>query len=78
MMEKHGRHQDILFSQDFLFASQAALIAFGFWISLKVIQHRGQVLAGAAGLRLSPMVLFAITITGLHAWLLMQPMMMRF
>ena len=78
MMEKHSRHQDILFSQDFLFASQAALLAFGFWISLKVIQHRGYVLAGAAGLRLSPMIMFAITITGLHVWLLMQPMMMRF
>ena len=78
MMEKHSRHQDILFSQDFLFASQAALLAFGFWISLKVIQHRGQVLAGAAGLRLSPMIMFAIIITGLHVWLLTQPMMMRY
>lgn len=78
MMEKHGRHQDMLFSQDVLFASQAALIAFGFWISLKVIQHRGYVLTGAAGRRLSPMILFAVIITGLHVWLLMQPMMMRY
>lgn len=78
MMEKHSRHQDLLFSQDFLFAAQAALLAFGFWISLKVIQQRGQVLAGAAGLRLSPMIMFAIIITGLHVWLLMQPMMMRY
>ena len=78
MMEKHGRHQDMLFSQDILFALQATLIAFGFWIGMKVIQHRGRLLTGVAGRRLSPMILFAITITGLHVWLLAQPMMMRF
>ena len=78
MMEKHARHQDILLSQDLLFALQAGLVAFGFWISLKVIQHRGTVLMAASRWRLSPMILFAIVITGLHLWLLMQPMQMRY
>ena len=78
MMEKHSRHQEILFSQDILFALQAGLIAFGFWISMKVIQHRGNALMPEAGWRLSPMISFAILVTGLHLWLLMQPMLMRF
>ena len=78
MMEKHSRHQEIFFSQDIVFVLQAGLIAFGFWLSLKVIQHRGNVLMAGAGWRLSPMVLFAISITTLHLWLLMQPMLMRY
>ena len=78
MMEKHARHQDILLSQDILFALQAGLLAFGFWISLKVIQHRGSVLMVGTRRHLSPMILFAVVITGLHLWLLMQPMQMRF
>ncbi len=78
MMEKHSRHQEILFSQDILFALQAGLIAFGFWISMKVIQHRGNALMPEAGWRLSPMISFAMLVTGLHLWLLMQPMLMRF
>ena len=78
IMEKHSRHQEILFSHDILFSLQAGLIAFGFWISLKVIRHRGNALMADANWRLSPMVLFAIFITALHLWLLMQPMLMRF
>ena len=78
MMEKHGRHQELLLSHDILFSLQAGLIAFGFWISLKVIRHRGNVLMADANWRLLPMVLFAVFITALHLWLLMQPMLMRF
>ena len=78
IMEKHSRHQELLFSHDILFSLQAGLIAFGFWISLKVIRHRGNALMADANWRLSPMVLFAIFITALHLWLLMQPMLMRF
>ncbi len=77
MMEKHHRHMDLLISQDLLFALQAGLMVFGFWISLKVIQYRGNRLISAVGWRLFPMVIFVIGITGFHLWLLMQPMVMR-
>ena len=77
MMEKHSRHLEMLISQDLLFALQAGLMVFGFWISVKVIQHRGHALIPNAGWRLSPMILFAILVTGFHLWLLMQPMVMR-
>ncbi len=77
MMEKHMRHMDMLISQDLLFALQAGLMVFGFWISLKVIQHRGQALIPKAGWRLIPIVIFSLIVTGYHLWLLSQPMIMR-
>jgi hypothetical protein len=77
VMEKHMRHMDMLISQDLLFALQAGLMVFGFWISLKVIQHRGQALIPKAGWRLMPIVVFSLIVTGFHLWLLSQPMMMR-
>ena len=77
MMEKHMRHLNLLIPQDALYALQACLIVFGFWISLRVIQHRGRQLTNSAGWRLSPIVLFAVVISIYHLWLLMQPMVMR-
>ena len=77
MMEKHMRHMNLLIPQNLLFALQAGLIAFGFWISLRVIQHRGNSLANTAGWRLAPMLLFVTGISCFHLWLLMQPMVMR-
>jgi ferredoxin len=77
MMEKHLRQMEMLISQDLLFALQAGLMVFGFWVSLKVIQHRGNSLIKSKGWRLSPMIGFAVLVTGFHLWLLMQPMTMR-
>lgn len=77
MMEKHLRHSSMLVSQDVLFALQAGLMAFGFWISLKVIQSRGNNLMPEAGWRLSPMIAFVALVTCFHLWLLSQPMIMR-
>ena len=77
MMEKHMRIMNLLIPQDLLFALQAGLIAFGFWISLRVIQHRGAGLTNSAGWRLAPMILFVTGISLYHLWLLMQPMVMR-
>ncbi|HEB82696.1 MAG TPA: 4Fe-4S binding protein [Gammaproteobacteria bacterium] len=81
MMEKHMRHMTMWISQDSLFAIQAGLMIFGFWIALQVIRHRGLSIISAndprAALKLLPMLLFAIGITGFHLWLLMQPMTMR-
>ncbi len=85
MMEKHERHMTMWMSQDVLFAIQAGLMIFGFWIALQVIRHRGiSVLTTKqtinhklAGFKLLPMLFFAIGITGFHLWILMQPMIMR-
>ena len=77
MMEKHSRHMEMFMPQDLLFALQAGLIVFGFWIALKIIQHRGNNLLNTSNWRLSPMILFVIVITTFHVFLLSQPMIMR-
>lgn len=81
MMEKHERHMNMWLSQDVLFALQAGLMIFGFWIAIQVIRHRGMnILSNGecrAGFKLLPMLVFATGITGFHLWLLMQPMIMR-
>ena len=77
MMEKHMRYMNLLIPQDVLFALQASLIVFGFWISLRVIQHRGKQLTDISHWRLLPIVLFVLGVSIYHLWLLMQPMVMR-
>ena len=81
MMEKHERHMTMWMSQDVLFAIQAGLMIFGFWIAIQVIRHRGLSIVTAnkkaAAFKLAPMLVFATGITGFHLWLLMQPMIMR-
>ena len=81
MMEKHMRHTTMWLSEDALFAIQAGLMMFGFWIALQVIRHRGMKVLPVGdrlgGLRLAPMLVFATGMTVFHLWLLMQPMIMR-
>ena len=78
MMEKHMRHMDMLIPQDLLFAIQAGLIVFGYWISLRVIEHRGRTMIPKAGWSLSPMIGFTVLVSLFHLYLLNQPMVMRF
>jgi|TARA_B100000959_G_scaffold152163_1_gene159485 polyferredoxin len=77
MMEKHARHTEILLNQDLIFLLQSSLIVFGFWVSLKIIQNRGISLIKINGRYLLPMIMFSVLITGIHLWLLTQPMIMR-
>ncbi len=86
MMEKHERHMTMWMSQDVLFAIQTGLMIFGFWIAIQVIRYRGRNLIdagsvngkpGAGVVKLLPMLVFAVAMTGFHLWLLMQPMIMR-
>jgi len=81
MMEKHMRHMEMLIPQDTLFAIQAALMMFGFWLAVQITRHRSRRLmpdgAPVAGWRLAPLFAFAVLMTGFHLWLLMQPMVMR-
>lgn len=81
MMEKHERHVSMWLSQDLLFALQAGLMIFGFWIAIQVIRHRSHnILIHSkrfSGLKLLPIVAFAVGMTCFHLWMLMQPMTMR-
>ncbi len=83
MMEKHARHFEMLISQDALFAIQAGLMVFGFWIAVQIVRHRGRKLLLAEGVRvgggwrLMPMLGFVVLMTAFHLWLLSQPMIMR-
>jgi ferredoxin len=81
--ERHAQHMNTLLPENALFALQGALLLFGFWIAVAVIRHRGpRVVAAAAGAgselwRPLPMLLYAVCVTGVHLWLLMQPMVSR-
>ena len=81
MAEKHARHEHLWISQDVLFAIQAGLMVFGFWVAVQVIRHRGAAVLPAntslVALKVSPMLVFAVMLTSFHLWMLMQPMTMR-
>jgi len=68
---------NMILSQDVLFAIQALLMMFGFWIAIKVLRHRGQRLLASSGWRLLPMMAFILIINGFNLWMLTQPMVMR-
>ncbi len=82
MQELHARHMDLLIPQVLLFALQAGLMVFGFWIAVQVLRHRGRELmaagSGLSRLRLVPMLVFLAAVGGFNMWLLMEPMVMRF
>ena len=71
------REYNMLISQDVLFALQALLMMFGFWIAIKVLRHRGHRLSSASNWKLMPMLIFIIGINGFNIWMLTQPMIMR-
>jgi polyferredoxin len=77
MLEKHQRHMSMLIPEQLMFALQTLLLIGGFLLAVQVIRHRGYRLFGAQGYQLLPMLLFAISITGLNLWLIIQPMTMR-
>lgn len=79
--ELHMRHINPLIPEQLLFALQTLLIAFGFWLALKVLQHRStDVLDEAHSLRIAyllPGLGFILLVTVFNLWLLAQPMVMR-
>ncbi len=78
MIERQTRAMSAMIPQDTIFALQAALIMFGFWIAMQVLRYRGEALIPGSGWKLFPMCLFAVMMTTSHLWLLTEPMMMRF
>jgi polyferredoxin len=85
MAELHERHVNTALSADVMAALQAVMLVGGFWLALRVIMHRtrraqSDVSVDAAVLTRwasMPMTVFAASVTGLNAWLLAQPMVMR-
>ncbi len=78
--EMHLRHLQPLVQQDILFALQAGLLVFGFWLAMRILRHRMVALMGTTVLNktlLLPMLVFISSITLFNLWLLMQPMIMR-
>lgn len=81
MMERHARHMALLMPENVLFAFQAGLMLFGFWIAVQVLRHRGRSLLPAGqslrGWQLLPMLVFIASFTAFNTWLLMEPMAVR-
>jgi ferredoxin len=79
--ELHMRHMNPLVDEQLLFAIQAGLMVFGFWLALRVLQQRSlDVLGDLTAWRaryLIPGVFFIVSITAVNLWLLAQPMVMR-
>lgn len=79
--EMHLRHLQPLVHQDVLFAAQAGLLLFGFWMAVRILRHRMSRISGpgyAAAVRtMLPMLAFIALVSLFNLWLLMQPMIMR-
>jgi len=71
------KEYNMLISQDALFAIQAMLMMFGFWIALRVLRYRAHRLSLTTALSISPMLLFIICVNTFNLWMLSQPMVMR-
>ncbi|MFV2059091.1 MAG: 4Fe-4S binding protein [Gammaproteobacteria bacterium] len=81
MQEIHLRHLNPLVSDDIIFALQAGLILFGFWMAINILRHRIFQLQSTSIAQTRwlfvPMILFITIVSLLSLWLLMQPMIMR-
>jgi len=81
--ELHSRHVSPLLDNEVVFALQATLILFGFWLALRIARHRlGDVvsvtrLTTVHVISYVPILFFITGFTLINIWLLMQPMIMR-
>lgn len=78
--EKQLMHMQPLLTQDIIFALQALLIVFGFWLAVRILSQRMQQLpvqAQYVSFTMLPVLSFIIAVSLFNLWLLMQPMNMR-
>ncbi|VAW60055.1 Nitrogen assimilation regulatory protein [hydrothermal vent metagenome] len=68
---------NMLISQDVLFALQAMLMMFGFWVAINVLRYRARKLITGSNVTLLPLLTFIVFINSFHIWMLTQPMVMR-
>ncbi len=76
-----GRFMNTMVPGYVLHGIQATIMVWGFWITIKILRHRGYSLLGeggdGVGWRLSFIIMFVSAATVLNVWLLMQDMVMR-
>jgi polyferredoxin len=83
MHELHMRHMQPLLDNEIVYALQATLVLFGFWLSLRIAGQRLLSVIPPQQSRLGtlksylPIQLFITIISLINLWLLMQPMIMR-
>lgn len=83
MHEIHMRHMNPLLDNEIVFALQATLVLFGFWLALRIARQRLNDVLPSAQSKTLPLRAFSpflALITGfslVNLWLLMQPMIMR-
>jgi len=79
MAEMHYRHLHPLLGNDVVFALQATLTLFGFWLALRIARQRVKsiVVPGKGSLAFLPILALICLISLTNLWLLMQPMVMR-
>lgn len=79
--EMHMRHLQPLIPQNLIYALQAGLIVFGFWLATRILTYRIRGLMTSSkrpGIAMQwPVLLFITTMSLFNLWLLMQPMIMR-
>jgi len=83
MHEIHMRHMNPLLGNDIIFALQATLVLFGFWLSLRIARQRlfsvmnSNEASTGSFIAYVPILLLITGISLTNLWLLMQPMIMR-
>ena len=83
MSEMHMRHMSPLVDNEIVFALQATLVLFGFWLSLRIARQRLLGIINTNSTRLAfvasylPILLLITGVSLANLWLLMQPMIMR-
>ncbi len=81
--EIHMRHMNPLINNEIVFALQATLALFGFWLALRIARQRLTSVVASGSSKAVTVISFTpilILITGfslVNLWLLMQPMIMR-
>lgn len=83
MQEIHMRHMNPLLDNEIVFALQATLVLFGFWLALRIARQRlNDVLQTTQSKKISlltfiPVMVLISGFSLVNLWLLMQPMIMR-
>ena len=83
MHELHMRHMNPLLDNEIIFALQATLVLFGFWLALRIARQRLFDVINTTHTRMTyimsylPVLLLITGFSLVNLWLLMQPMIMR-
>ena len=80
-MERTMLMSDVIVPNWGIYLGQMGLIAWGFWLAIQIIRHRGRSALEAktdlGGMQLLPLIVFAAGVTSFNLWLMAQDMLMR-